>query len=75
MKKIIALFLILAVSAASLSGCKGGETTEAPTSASETTKAPDESGTPAPSTTAADETTAPAPAFEADYSKYLDDYG
>ena len=40
MKKIIALFLILAVSAASLSGCKGGETTEAPTTEAPTTEAP-----------------------------------
>ena len=76
MKRIIAFFLILLVSAASLAGCKGGETTEAPTGTEETTKAPEET-TKAPSseTTVPDESTTAPVEVKLDYSKYLDEYG
>ena len=73
MKKMTALLLILVLALSALTGCKKGETTEAPTSADATTKA-DQPTTSAP-TTSSSETTAPADTFVVDYSKYLDDYG
>ena len=76
MKKLTALFLILALTVAALTGCSGNQTTEAPTNATEETTAPvTEATTAAPSDQTSEAPTTAAPDDKLDYSKYLDDYG
>lgn len=73
MKKLTAVTLALLLALSALSGCKGQENTS--TAEGETTTAAETTADPSKTTTEAPPETTAAPAFEMNYSKYLDDYG